>query len=212
MISTCSHKNLNNSNKFRTVAISGNKGNDANYKGNCYPLLAPKKSFWQVWHENIGKIPENINNMFYIEQYYIQVLSKLDPIDVYNILDNSLLLCYEDSNEFCHRHIVAAWFELFLEIEIPEVVIKNNEIVKVDRPYYIKPLLEQIIRKYKNMKGFNLLSSLYLYEKGEHICAKAIEIENRTGIYQGSLRKKAEYYKNFAYLYEDKYIGFYKKK
>ena len=30
MIYTCSHKNYN-SNKFKTYAISGNKGKDANY-------------------------------------------------------------------------------------------------------------------------------------------------------------------------------------
>ena len=34
---------------------------------------------------------------------------------IYDQLDNSILLCYEDNNQFCHRHLVAAWFELFLK-------------------------------------------------------------------------------------------------
>ena len=44
MISTSSHKEWN-SDKYRTFSISGNRGKDANYKGKCYPALAPKLSF-----------------------------------------------------------------------------------------------------------------------------------------------------------------------
>ena len=40
--------------------------------------------------------------------------------------------CYEDNMEFCHRHIVAAWLELSLGIEINEIVVKNGKIVNID--------------------------------------------------------------------------------
>lgn len=50
----------------------------------------------------------------YISRYN-QMLSTIDVHDTYNKLhrlygDNIMLLCYEPSDQFCHRHIVAGWF------------------------------------------------------------------------------------------------------
>ena len=64
MISTSSHNDWQ-SDKYRTYSISGNRGKDANYQGKCYPELAPKLSFWKVWHNSIGKISEEENNRYY---------------------------------------------------------------------------------------------------------------------------------------------------
>lgn len=54
----------------------------------------------------------------YEQMYREQILSKLDPLEVYNDLgEDAILLCYEsiakiESGEtFCHRHIVARWLE-----------------------------------------------------------------------------------------------------
>jgi len=165
MIYTSSHNNCK-SNLFKTYAISGNRGRDANYKGECYPKLAPKLDFWKIWHENIGKISEEENTKYYIEEYYKQVLSKLNPEEVYNELNNSVLLCYEENTEFCHRHIVAAWFELLLVgVRVPEIKLNGLEIEEVDRPANIKMYLEEIIKNTKDMHGYNDLRSLYLIEK-----------------------------------------------
>ena len=40
------------------------------------------------------------------QDYLIEVLSKLDARDIYNKLNNKILLCYEPNIEICHRHIV----------------------------------------------------------------------------------------------------------
>lgn len=173
MIYTSCHKYWNtNICKNRNIgirkdyAISGNRGKDANWIGECYSKLAPKKEFWKVWHDNIGKIPEEENTKYYIREYYIQVLSKLDPEEVYNELNNSVLLCYEENTDFCHRHIVAAWFELFLVgVRVPEIKANNLKIEEVDKPTNIKKYLEEIIKSTKDMKGYNDLRSLYLMEK-----------------------------------------------
>ena len=146
MIYTASHKNIHNA-PYRLVAISGNRGKDAGFKGEAYPKLAPKKGFWQIWHDNIGKVSELENNRYYIEEYYKQVLSKLNPMEVYNVLDNSILLCYEDYNEFCHRHIVAAWLELTLHITIPEVYVHNYDVYGYIRPAYIKEILKDVMEQ-----------------------------------------------------------------
>jgi uncharacterized protein (DUF488 family) len=137
---------------MNTVSISGNRGQDANYIGKCYLKLAPKLSFWRTWYDNIGKINEIENNTFYIKEYYNQVLSKLSPQEVYEELDNSVLLCYEDNNEFCHRHIIAKWLELSLGIYVPEIKLINNEVKEVSRPKYIGNILESLLE----IKGYEL--------------------------------------------------------
>lgn len=153
MICTSKHNEFLNKN-YDTYAISGNRGKDANYEGKCYPKLAPKLSFWEIWHDNIGTIPEEENNKYYIREYYKQVLSKLDPNQVYKELDNSILLCYEKNEEFCHRHIVSAWFEILLGTEVPEVKINKGKIEIVDKPLYIKKYLEDIIKKDMKIENF----------------------------------------------------------
>lgn len=172
MIYTSSHKEWQ-STFFKTYAISGNRGKDVSYNGRYYSLLAPKKEFWQVWHNNIGIISDEDNNKYYIEEYFKQVLIKLDPLKVYNELDDSALLCYESSQEFCHRHIVSAWFELFLDKKVNSLdeaksqeykveVIKNLEIKE-----QIKKDLEEIIKNNIDMNGFHSLRALYLFQKAQ---------------------------------------------
>lgn len=192
MIKTSSYKNFK-SDLFKTVSISGDRGNQEGYKGTCYPKLAPKLSFWKKWHENIGVVSEEENNKFYIEEYYKQVLSFLNPEKVYEELDNSILLCYEDSDEFCHRHIVSAWFELFLDVEVCECVLDGYKILNVDRPVYIKQILENIIKKEKNMRGFTSLRALYLFEKSEQLEDLANKLEEETGKPYDSYRQAACY-------------------
>lgn len=151
MIMTSSHNNCN-TDKYRLVSISRNKGKDANYEGECFSSLAPGRDFWYIWHETIGKIPELENNRYYIEKYYETVLSKLNPKETYDALDNAILLCYEDSNEFCHRHIVAAWFEIHLGVKVNDVKVNDLEIEVMKIPTYIKDMLEDIIKE-KNING-----------------------------------------------------------
>ena len=192
MIKTSSYKDFK-SDLFKTVSISGDRGKQEGYEGTCYPKLAPKLSFWKKWHENIGVVSEEENNKFYIEEYYKQVLSFLNPEKVYEELDNSILLCYEDSDEFCHRHIVSAWFELFLDVEVCECVLDGYKILNVDRPVYIKQILENIIKKEKNMRGFTSLRALYLFEKSEQLEDLANKLEEETGKPYDSYRQAACY-------------------
>jgi uncharacterized protein (DUF488 family) len=134
------------------VSISGDSGAKAGFVIKAYPCLAPKLSFWQKWHENIGKVSEYDNNMFYIEEYYKQVLSKLDPQKVLDKINDSVLLCYEDNNDFCHRHLVAFWLEIFLGIETKEIKISRDGIFEeLTRPTYLKECLEKVIRENYDM-------------------------------------------------------------
>lgn len=181
MISTSSYNNWK-SDRYITYSISGDCGKKAGYIGENFKQLAPKLSFWQVQHDNIGVIEEEENNRYYIEQYYEQVLSKLDPEDIYRKLDGSILLCYEDNTEFCHRHIVAGWLEILLNIEIPEQKAYGYNVETVERPDYIKEYLESAMRKNRNMRGFNSLRALYLFEKGEKLEEEAARLKELNNV------------------------------
>ena len=144
MIKTSNYNNCR-TDKYQVYSISRDKGEDANYNGDCFLDLAPKKKFFKTWRHNRGLIDEITNNEYYIQEFYNQVLKELDPQEIYEKLDNSILLCYEEHNEFCHRHIVAAWFELTLGVTVKEVRIKDSEEEILDRPEYIKIYLNKIM-------------------------------------------------------------------
>lgn len=89
------------------------------WNGATYPKLAPPAE--------IIKIKDEAQ---YKKLYYEKVLSKLDPKQVYNELgDNAVLLCYEKFSDikngtaFCHRRIVAEWFENNLDVKVDELEI-----------------------------------------------------------------------------------------
>jgi len=93
------------------------------YKGLQYKKLAPKYGFFMEWKKNH-------DNDYYIRCFKEQVLDKLNAEDVVKELDNLLLyettaidyrgdfkeipkialICYEKPSDFCHRHLVADWF------------------------------------------------------------------------------------------------------
>lgn len=87
------------------------------YKGLQYKKLAPKYDFFMKWKENH-------DNDYYIKCFNEQVLNKLD---IYTVMRDLIdlaglteyigigsnkdicLICYEKSDDFCHRHLVADW-------------------------------------------------------------------------------------------------------
>lgn len=84
------------------------------YQGLQYKKLAPKYDFFMEWKRNK-------DNNFYIKCFQEQVLDKLNPTDAildlskmvygYNVGENDIaLICYEKPSDFCHRHLVADWF------------------------------------------------------------------------------------------------------
>lgn len=129
------------------ISISGDRGKLVGYKGESFPTLAPKLGFWKEWHNNIGIIDEKTNNDFYIIEYYRQVLSKLNPREVLEYLKNRIMMCYEDPNLFCHRHIVAAWLETELGITVPEVKFENGLLIPIERNLEIKESYLRLIKK-----------------------------------------------------------------
>lgn len=164
------------------ISISGDRGKSIGFNGRAIKDLAPKRSFWTIWHDNIGKIDEEENNKYYIEEYYKQVLSKLDPeIILGTIPDKSILLCYEDNNMFCHRHPAAYWFELFLGIKTFEVKTDENYHAQIlERPEYIKGILESVIRENYQMHNYECIRAAYLFEKAKRLEREYFECEKES--------------------------------
>lgn len=95
------------------------------YSGRRYPPLYPSKdilSQWKTSHED-----EMIRQKIYIERYYNEVLSALDPRKVVNDLGDAVLLCYEKPNTFCHRRLVASWLEASIGIIVPELTFNKED-------------------------------------------------------------------------------------
>lgn len=186
---TGSYKNWN-TDLYKTYYISGDKGKSANYNGDCYLELAPKLDFWREWKNNRGIIPDEENNKYYIEHYYDEVLSNLDVQKVYDDLKYDVILCYENPDEFCHRHIVASWIELLLDIDVQEKDMNGNTF---ERDSFYKDTLEKIIKSRINMKGLNCLRALYLFEKGNLLDYQAEQLEKEG--------KDSDWYRQVACYY-----------
>ena len=64
----------------------------------------------------------NITKEQYAERYYLEILNNLDAEKTYQELgEDAILLCYEASLKFCHRHIVAKWLMDKLGVIITEL-------------------------------------------------------------------------------------------
>ena len=68
---------------------------------------------------------DGISEAEYGMRYYAECLSNLDPREVYEELGkDSILICYEKTG-FCHRHLVAKWFEMSLLVQCCEIGEEN---------------------------------------------------------------------------------------
>lgn len=130
------------------ISISGDRGKKVGYAGKAITKLAPKRAFWDIWYNNIGKIPEADNIRYYIKEYYKQVLSKVDIEDLLKDEKDPILLCYEKGQDFCHRHVLAEYIEMKYNIKVRDIKIDENlNIEENKRPKYIKTILEDVISK-----------------------------------------------------------------
>lgn len=103
------------------------------YKGLEYKALAPKSEILEYWKKS--QESSMVKQHKYKQDFCEKVLNNLDREQVLRDLGemlgfpdkfwykrddmNIVLLCYESSKEFCHRHIVADWFAQE-EVEVKE--------------------------------------------------------------------------------------------
>lgn len=71
------------------------------FRGKKYSALAPTWDMLKLAYEN--------NYDQFVEMYYEHVLDWLDPEEVYQELDGSVLLTHNNLFPFSHRKLVAEW-------------------------------------------------------------------------------------------------------
>lgn len=128
------------------ISISGDRGRSVGFIGKAIPQLAPKREFWNIWHNNIGKIPDEENTQYYIQQYYKQVLSKVNIEELIKGEENPILLCFEKGQQFCHRHILAEYIEMKYKIKVRDIKIDDNlNVEENERPENIGRILKRVM-------------------------------------------------------------------
>ena len=94
------------------------------YDGLEFKFFAPKYSFFKEWKDGL------ITNEQYVEKFKLEILNQLDKQQIYNYLtffnQDIILLCYEKSTDFCHRHIVSEWIRNELGLNCEELNESNN--------------------------------------------------------------------------------------
>lgn len=91
------------------------------YEGPQFKVLAPPWSLVEMAHKGLSK-------ELYTQEFHRVVLADLDPREVYDALvdeytDDVTLLCFEkieNPGDYCHRRIVAEWFQDNLKVLVPE--------------------------------------------------------------------------------------------
>lgn len=96
-------------------------GRPRGFREDCqfYPKLAPRRNMLDLGYDE------------YREIYFREILGPLDPNQVAKDLHlltggvEPVMLCFEKppltADNWCHRRLVAEWFQTALSIEVPEV-------------------------------------------------------------------------------------------
>ena len=94
----------------------------------CISRSMPK---WDTYKRYFPLAPgpwfKSVTQGEYVDKYFNEILLKLDPQKVWDELNElaeggePILLCYESPNKFCHRRLVAQWFETSLNVKVPEL-------------------------------------------------------------------------------------------
>lgn len=105
------------------------------FNGRRFPLLAPLP--FMVYDKTMSEER-------YTSYYNQKILAKLNAGRVFEELGGmAVLLCWERPGEFCHRRLIAQWFEKELGLEVPEMKVT-----------YIAPTFEKRANPQKQLSAF----------------------------------------------------------
>lgn len=118
--------------KSHAISISGRAPDW--FDGHQYKKLAPSLSIFQEYNaerqwSKDHDVPMSYKHYIrYIERFIAERLAVLDPQKTFDELCaltqgyEPILMCYEVAGDFCHRRIVANWFEYHLGVSVFERV------------------------------------------------------------------------------------------
>ena len=91
------------------IAITAFLPKKLSFMKKCTDILIDESPLQLAPDKDILINYKNDDNIAKYIRDYASILSKLDVHKVYNVLKGSILLCYESSNDFCHRHLITMW-------------------------------------------------------------------------------------------------------
>lgn len=149
----------NNAKNGNLVSITGDGGNAWGFYGNAYKKMSPRMYLWQYYEQNPDNLTEEQLIDWYIKTFYELRLKELNPYELLNTLNKKfgndiILLCHElpsleiNKGHFCHRRLLADWFELETGIIVPEISIDKNGLIKQEKIYSLKPKIKMLIKKF----------------------------------------------------------------
>jgi len=103
------------------------------WTGLRFPALAPERSAFYAIKNG------SITQKEYEKLYKENILSQLDPHEIYNMFKNNVLLCWEESG-FCHRFLISQWVQENTGFEVPEWNSKDEKIEQLSKDKNIRPL------------------------------------------------------------------------
>lgn len=123
------------------------------WNGEKYPALFPSWEMIQMDRDpEVARLSMKEQQELYEKVYREQILDKLDPLEVYEDLEDAIILCHESIDKieagetFCHRHMIAKWLE-------EELWLQYNMDVKIPELTNEKEELKKVLKRSKNIKG-----------------------------------------------------------
>ncbi len=88
----------------------------ASYRGLSLKELAPSQQLLNQWKQSA----QTDEDWLKYEVEYKKQLENLNPREVAKLLNGKTMLCYEASDRYCHRRLVAQWlrFHGYLVLEL----------------------------------------------------------------------------------------------
>lgn len=82
------------------------------WTGQVCQELMPTEQILRWWKSLSVDEQSSLHNQAIYECLYRRdVLNKLNVFEIAKRLESKVLLCYEKTQDFCHRHIVSKWFK-----------------------------------------------------------------------------------------------------
>lgn len=148
----------------------------------------------------------------YIRGYYLDVLSYLDPEEILKQIDYTELVSNEETDSLAKRHIVSEWLRLYTGVDICESVYDNKRgFVSLERPTFIKPILEEVIRETTtslDKYGYESIRACFCIQKAEKcemVLSKMGNSDEFSDDLKTSLINRARTLRRYAAITEEKY-------
>lgn len=155
-------------------SISLDGGKQIGFEGKVISELCPSFEIVSIWNKYAGICSFDLRERVFVEKYYDEVLSKLDPISVFKKLEGKVILDYE---EVPTRFVLGAWFDIMLGMDLNPYDKSYSEYYLVNEPFNnnIREHLENVIKKRNGVTKFQSPQANYIYNK-------SLEMEREAGI------------------------------